>query len=177
MSLEQGIYLAISVIYLFTIAHALSSLWEGIHFDAYVKSAVANAPNLLTPQGKFKFQPRAAVILPCCGVDEKLHKTVEALALQNYDDYEVIFTFESAGDPAYAAIEQWTRNWSRNHRMVTAGPTTHRSQKIHNLLAAVQALSPDREAILFLDSDAVPGRDWLGYLVAPLADSSVGAST
>jgi hypothetical protein len=60
---------------------------------------------------------------------------------------------------------------------VVAGQASRRAQKIHNLLAAVAQASPDREVYVFLDSDAVPHRDWLGSLVAPLAEASVGAAT
>jgi ceramide glucosyltransferase len=174
---EHWIYAAVAFLYLCTLAQSLYSLREGFQFDRYVKDTIAHQADLFNSTGHFKFQPRAAIILPCCGVDEKLHHTVEALDRQNYTDYEIIFTFESATDPAYAAIKDWTKNWTRHHRLITAGPTDHRSQKIHNLLAAVQVISPDREALLFLDSDAVPGSNWLGYLVAPLADPTVGAST
>jgi len=166
------------ILWLLTTLQGVWSLIGGIRFYRYVRRMMRRADELRDEHGVFKYQPRAAVILPCCGVDEELMLTVQALAQQNYADYEVIFTFESEDDSAYAAVERWTRQWvAPRTKRVVAGLTTRRSQKVHNLLAAVGAVSDDREVIVFLDSDAVPGQNWIGYLIAPLCDPSVGAAT
>ncbi|MBK8270970.1 MAG: glycosyltransferase family 2 protein [Planctomycetes bacterium] len=104
--------------------------------------------------------------MPCKGVDEKLHHTVEMLGRQHYREYEVIFTFEAESDPAYQSVQKWTANWTIPRRLVVAGIATQRSQKIHNLLAAIDEVSPDREVLVFVDSDAEPAENWPGYIVA-----------
>ena len=178
MTFEQSIYLAVFVLWLLTTIQATQAFWEGVRFHRYIKRMVRKAPDLKTPEGRFKYQPRAAVILPCCGVDEKLEQTLQGLAHQNYADYHIIFTFESADDPAYEAVTRWTKEWKSPRReCVVAGRTEQRSQKIHNLLAALKKVSDDREVLAFIDSDAVPHSDWLGHLIAPLADNTVGAAT
>ena len=178
MTMEVYIYLAVGLMCLLTCVQGAWALWGGVRFHRYVAAMLAGAKDLRTAAGVFKYQPKVAVILPCCGVDEKLEHTISALAAQNYADYEVIFTFESKDDSAYAAINAWTRPWTRPpQRRVVAGLADCRGQKIHNLLAAVEQVSPDREVFVFLDSDAVPGPDWLGHLVAPLGDQTVGAAT
>ena len=150
----------------------------GAWFYYCVRRKVSKARALFDEVGRFVYMPRVAVILPCCGVDEKLEETIAALGRQNYGDYEVIFTFESSTDPAYEAVERWTQNLTRpRSRRVVAGRTDRRSQKIHNLLAAVAEAAQDREVFAFIDSDAVPGENWLGHLVAPLRDETVGAAT
>ena len=172
------VYLVLFATCLFSCAQGLQGVFAGWRFLREVTLAVDGAQRKRDGTGRFSYQPRLAVILPCCGVDEYLHRTVEQLARQNHDDYEVIFTFESEADPAYGAVQEWAREWSKPaHRLVVSGPTTQRSQKIHNLLAALQVVSADREVLVFLDSDAVPGDDWLGHMVAPLADDTVGAAT
>ena len=178
MTFEQIIYVGVSVCCLLTISQGLWALVDGVGFLRFVESALAGAAKLRSPSGKFRYQPKAVVILPCCGVDERLEHTVHILGSQDYADYEVIFTFESSTDPAFAAVGRWVQhgfrpNWTR----VVAGLTEHRSQKVHNLLAALASVSADREVIVFLDSDAVPDVYWLGHLVAPLQDSEVGAAT
>lgn len=153
-------------------------LVAGIGFVGYVSRAVRAAPGLRNESGRWKFEPRVTVILPCCGVDERLHQTIERLGRQRYGAYDVIFTFESADDAAYSAVANWAASWKGvTHRSVVAGPTTHRSQKIHNLLAAVAQVPASTEVLVFLDSDAVPDLDWLGHMVAPLAEEGVGAAT
>ena len=178
MTTEGYICLAVGLLCVLTCVQGARALWGGVRFYRYVVAMLARAEDLRTDAGGFKYQPRVALILPCCGVDEKLEHTVAALTRQNYADYEVVFTFESSDDPAFSAIAQWTRGWQHPRcRCVVAGLADRRGQKIHNLLSAVAAVSPDREVLVFLDSDAVPGPDWLGFLVAPLQDPTVGAAT
>lgn len=172
------IYLALLSTCLLSCVQGVLGVIAGWRFLNDVKKAVSRGLSQVNSEGRFTFQPPLAVILPCCGVDEYLHRTVEQLSRQNYEDYEVIFTFESKSDPAYAAVEEWTRGWEApRHRLVVAGSADARSQKVHNLLAALKQVSADRKVLIFLDSDAVPGDDWLGHMVAPLSDESVGAAT
>jgi cellulose synthase/poly-beta-1,6-N-acetylglucosamine synthase-like glycosyltransferase len=178
MTLEHSIYLVVFALWLLTLVQGLRALWDGVRFYRYVRQMAEAAGDLRTAEGEFKYQPKAAIILPCCGVDEKLEQTVQGLARQDYADYEVIFTFESAEDPAYGAVGAWVDRWSRPRcRRVVAGRAERRSQKIHNLLAAVEEVSSDREVLAFLDSDVVPAEGFLGHLVAPLQDRAVGAAT
>jgi len=178
MNIEQAIYLTVFLLWCSATAQGAAALWAGIRFLQYVRTAVDRARELFGPDGKLLYQPRVAIILPCCGVDEKLAQTVRALKDLNYDDYEIIFTFESQQDPAYEPIGRWTADWQHpKTRRIVAGLAEERGQKIHNLLAAVRAVSDDREVLVFLDSDVVPHRSWLGHLVAPLKDEAVGAAT
>ena len=72
------------------------SLVAGIRFLRFVGREVTRP---IAP-----FEPRAAIILPCCGIDDRLADTVHSLSRQAYRDYEVVFTFESVEDPAYSAV-------------------------------------------------------------------------
>jgi cellulose synthase/poly-beta-1,6-N-acetylglucosamine synthase-like glycosyltransferase len=178
MTLEILAYLLAFMLWLLAAVHGLWAFWGGVRFRRYVVSAIRNAPTLLSDEGKFRYQPRAAVILPCRGIDDRLQATAEAVGRQRYGDYEVIFVFESEADPAYSAVGEWIKGWTRTPvRRVVAGLAQGRSQKVHNLLHAVEQAASDREVFVFLDSDAVPGEDWLGYLVAPLQDAGVAAAT
>lgn len=202
MSPEQWVYGIVAFLASLTILQGFWMVAQGVRFCRHVQRATAgegsnpmNAAETMIPDseryesaiagnagrnqdGGPRRQPRVAVIMPCCGVDERLHQTVERLGRQNYPDYEVIFTLESESDPAYQAIGRWTDGWSRlPHQRVVAGLARRCSQKIHNLLAAVERVAPDREVLVFLDSDAVPSADWLTHLVAPLSDDAVGAAT
>jgi len=207
MTFENIIYLIVLILWLLAAIQGLRAFGGAIRSYRYMSRMADPSRDLLSESGEFNYHPKAAVILPCCGVDEKLEQTVQALARQNYPDLEVIFTFESNDDPAYAAIGAWMKDLfhdgdseapsvcgtgcgtgvspvnsparRRCHtcRRVVAGLADRRSQKIHNLLAAVEEVSKDRKVLAFLDSDAVPGKDWLGHLVAPLRDETVGAAT
>jgi cellulose synthase/poly-beta-1,6-N-acetylglucosamine synthase-like glycosyltransferase len=178
MAWQDYLCLAVLVLWLLAAAQGMGAFWRGLRFYQHVRDAVARAGELRDASGRFKYQPKATVILPCCGLDEKLEQTIQSLGRQRYDDYEVIFAFESERDAAYEAVGRWIQGWtSPRCRRVIAGLAERRAQKVHNLLAAVEAASDDREVLVFLDSDAIPREDWLGYMVAPLGDVSVGAST
>ncbi len=178
MNIEQAIYLIVFLLWSSATLQGAVALLGGVRFLRYVRTAVERAGELFEPGGKLLYQPRVTIILPCCGVDEKLSQTIRALANLSYDDYEIIFTFESVEDPAYEPIGRWTADWQRPRaRRVVAGLAEERGQKTHNLLAAVGEVGADREVLVFLDSDVVPHRSWLGYLVAPLRTEAVGAAT
>lgn len=168
----SSVLVVIGVLWLLAVLQGLESLRGGVRFYRYVKAQTARL------RRERSFTPPAAVILPCCGLDDRLADTVESLSRQHYPDYEVIFAFESVDDPAYAAVGRWVAGWRTvRWKRVVAGRAETRSQKIHNLLAALSSVGPDREVLAFLDSDAVPHADWLRYLVAPLAEPGVGAAT
>lgn len=185
MSDLHWFYLVLFAVCLLSCIQATIGLFSGVRFAGEVAEKVRQADKLRGTSGRFEYQPKVAVILPCCGVDERLHHTVERLGRQNYDAYIVLFTFESSDDPAYAAVGRWIDEHNRVtpnspfplYRRVIAGRTLHRSQKIHNLLAAVAVVPEDVEVLVFLDSDAVPNQDWLGHIVSPLANEQVGAAT
>lgn len=162
----------IIVLWALATSQGIWSLVTGLRFYRYVEREVDAAARAAGPS------PRVAVLLPCCGLDDKLADTVRALAQQDYADYEIIFAFETPDDPAYAAIGRWMSGVKRPHyRRCIAGRADTRSQKIQNLLAALQLVSADRDVFVFLDSDAVPHQRWLANLVAPLGESGVGAAT
>ena len=52
--------------------HGLPSLWDTLKFLRFMRRAAATAPDR-------SYQPLAAVIMPCCGVDDELRQTVAAL--------------------------------------------------------------------------------------------------
>jgi len=154
---------------------ALNACRGGMRFYRYVcealKQSTANAKHIAAER-------RIAVIMPCKGVDEKLRSTIDAFEQQTVRPARIVFTLESESDPAYQTLKEWTQSWrDLPCTFVIAGIATDRGQKIHNLLAAVDSLDDDIDTLVFVDSDAVPGDDWLAHLVAPLSDSDVGATT
>ncbi|MBX3394442.1 MAG: glycosyltransferase [Phycisphaerae bacterium] len=177
MNLEIAVYLIVLILWLIAVAQGAISIVEGVRFHRYFRDAIDDARSLFDANGDFRYQPPATIIMPCKGVDEKLHHTVELLARQHYRDYELLFAFESESDPAYAAVKNWTANWDRPYKLIVAGLASRRSQKIHNLLAAMECVGAERDVIVFVDSDAEPDVDWLGFLVAPLQNDRVGAAT
>lgn len=122
--------------------------------------------------------PRAVVLMGCKGVEDRLGETLRALASQNYENYRVCVAFDSEHDPAVAFVKHAIAAMkSDKFDLVIAPKAADRSQKIENLLAAIDQAGDWPEVYAFTDSDAVPPSDWLRDMVAPLAYDRVGATT
>lgn len=145
------------------------SLCGGIEYLNYFKQELAKPAS--------GFTPFATVIAPCKGLDEGLAENLNALLVQDYPDYEVIFVIDNTDDPAAAIIEEISRKAAKNAKMIIAPKAENSSQKVENLREAVMHADKRSKVFVFVDSDARPGMDWLRSLVAPLADKSVGAAT
>ena len=125
-------------------------------------------------------QLRAAILLPCRGLEPDFETNIRAFLTQDYREYEMLFVVESQQDPAYAALTQIIKQSRRNAWLLIAGEAHDCGQKVHNLLFALDTLDAnDRrvEVLAFADADARPHATWLAELVAPLNDRSVGATT
>jgi len=147
----------------------IKSLLGGFRFADYVRRETSRPlPN---------FQPFASVIAPGRGLEPGLADNLRPLLTQDYARYEVLFVFDAADDPAIEVVEQLTAAATLPTRIVIAGPATDSGQKVHNLRIATTQVDPESEVLVFVDTDARPGRDWLKKLVAPLVDKGLGAST
>lgn len=141
----------------------IQSLRNGLRFAAYVRRE--------TSRSLPDYQPFVSVIAPTRGVEPGFEENVRPLLNQDYPASEVLFVFDDHADGAVEIVEQL------GGRIVISGPAKNTGQKVHNLIAAVDRIDPRCEVIVFVDTDARPGRKWLRQLVAPLADQRIGAST
>jgi len=122
--------------------------------------------------------PKVSVILPCKGLDPGFDENIAALLEQDYPDFELIFVTVDQEDPAYSALERLLGCQPRIPcRLVTAGRAEHRSQKLNNQLRALDEVRTDSEVLVFVDSDIRPHPRFLRFLVAPLGNPEVGATT
>lgn len=142
---------------------------------AYVHRELDNPPA--------DYLPPISVILPCKGLDPGFKDNLRKLLNQDYikdgkAQFEVIFTVASQDDPAYSAIEEVRKAIDHvDTKLVVAGVNSQRGQKINNQLAALKVISDRSQAIVFVDSDVIARDNMLRYLVAPLSQDGVGATT
>jgi ceramide glucosyltransferase len=176
------------------ILQGIVSLLEGFRYLSYVRWSLS-AP-------LSAFTPKACIIAPCKGIDRGLEENLRALFLQDYPDYEIIFVVACEDDPALPVIEKVLQTHSPvgavanangartidSHaqndlfnrpkaRVIIAGRNDTRSEKVNNLLVALDAVTSDSQALVFVDSDARVAGDWLGSLIAPLDNEQTGAAT
>ncbi len=106
-------------------------------------------------------------------------RNIEALLQQDYPGiWEVIFV-TTPNDASLPQLQQYAKDY-KNVKIVIAEDVVqlaqqkgiHRGQKNNNLIAAIEAASPETDVYVFVDADACPFRDWLRKLVAPFADGN-----
>lgn len=139
------------------------------------------------------YSPKAAVILPCKGLDPGFKQNVLKLLKQDYGKsngsnagFEVIFAVAQESDPAYAVLQEVAQSVCSDAgrstnlgpvRVVVAGTHPERAQKLNNQLCALKEVSSDVEVLVFVDSDVIARTDFLHHLVSPLSDPAIGATT
>jgi len=150
-----------------------------------------------------QFRPPAVVIIPCKGADPQLADNLAAILRQNYPTpYRAVLVAQSEDDPAVPVIRNAIAAAEADpdahaaELLIAGDAPPNLGQKVHNQLTALRHLGLDRlaasekfddahhtaaltpdTALVFADSDAVPGPDWLGNLVGPLAQTDKTAVT
>ena len=157
------------ILALLQIAAGLFLLWQGIQWLAYVQRRLKTDPGF--------YAPRTAVICPCRGIEPGLEYNLVSLCEFNHQNYEVFFVLASENDPAHSIVKRVIASSRVKAHIVIAGKPENSSEKVNNLRVAVEQLPPEFEVLVFTDSDGRPGKGWLHHLVAPLADSRIGATT
>ncbi len=132
------------------------------------------------PKVSDAFSPRVAVIVPCKGLDQGFDENIQAVLDQAQDGIDYYFVVATSDDPAYEAIGSILGRQdggSRRAQLLVAGIENKRAQKLTNQLKALDNLTRDTDALVFLDSDIRPDPTFVSRLVAPLADAGTGATT
>ncbi len=128
------------------------------------------------------YRPRVALIVPCKGLDPHFDANIRSLLCQDYEDYQVHFVVQDQSDPAFAELRRIRdqlagRSTAPRAEISVAGPSAACSQKIHNLLHAIDRLDDGIEVLAFADSDVCVRDDWLARLVRPLRKPKRGVTT
>jgi len=128
------------------------------------------------------FRTSCVLIVPCKGLDETFETNICSFYQQAYEGYKLWFVVEDKADIAYEVLLRLKDSYALTSsaldvRILVAGKTAGCSQKLHNLLYAYTQTDSDVKVLVFADSDACAGPDWLAQLVAPLRKSSIGLSS
>jgi ceramide glucosyltransferase len=145
------------------------SLWQGLEWLKMARQHLSSAVGF--------YAPRVALICPVRGMEADLEANLLALTQFEYPQYEILFAIAGSEDPAYRVLERVAAASKRPVRIIRAGRALDCSDKVHNLTAAVEQVDEQTEVLVFADSDGQPPRRWLARLVAPLADTNLGAVT
>lgn len=119
--------------------------------------------------------PPVTVLKPVRGLEKNLQRNLRSACLQDYPDYQVIYSVQDAEDPALPVLEAIQAEFGSERVTVVVGDVQAGSNgKVNNLLGA---LAEARHDILVIsDSDTFLKPDYLATLVAPLSDPDVGCA-
>ncbi|MEN8126930.1 MAG: glycosyltransferase family 2 protein [Planctomycetota bacterium] len=128
------------------------------------------------------YRPRCVLIVPCKGLDEAFDKNIKSFFCQAYEEYRLFFVVEDQSDPAYNRLKglitcDESISKAKTAEILVAGPTESCSQKLHNLLFAYRKIPKGTDALVFADSDACAGPNWLAHIIHPLRRDKNGATS
>jgi cellulose synthase/poly-beta-1,6-N-acetylglucosamine synthase-like glycosyltransferase len=156
----------------------LSILLAWLFTDVLATYSVLHNRRAFAPTPLADREPNAAIVVAIKGAGDFTPLFLHALTVQHYRNFRVIFALQSSADDAFPLVTQLQRQLAgaREVTIVIAGPTSHRAQKVHNLLAALDTLRPDDQIVVFADADIAPGATWLSQLIRPVASGETAAS-
>ena len=166
MTLE-GLFLALAC--LIILKGGVGAL-EGMRYFDYVRRHLSRSPD--------PWMPSASVIIPCKGLDYQLEENIRSVLKQVYPFFEVLLVTAAEDDPSRPLLSDFVHQFPGHRiKLVTAGISDERGEKVNNLIQAVARTDPRSEVFVFTDSDSQPHLNWLQALIAPLQNEKIGLST
>ena len=130
------------------------------------------------------YTPKVAIIAPHYGWDAETEEHAKGLLHQDYaGEHEIFFVTHQKADSGYDV------SYPHLCEIAEPNPNVHvllapnivdndlgRSQKVQNLMTAIEKLPGDIEVIAFVDADVVIQENWLTLLVTPLQEPDIGTT-
>src|SRR5262249_33597509 len=120
--------------------------------------------------------PPVTVLKPLHGLEPQLEPNLESFFLQDYPDFEIIFSARHTSDPALKVVDILRRKYPKiQSSVVLSGEPSYPNAKVsalEKMLACTRA-----SYLVIADSDVCVKPDCLREVVAPLLDSRNGIVT
>lgn len=158
--------------YILAIPQILLGLYligQGLQWLGYVRRRIHTDPGF--------YSPKVALLCPCKGMEPGLERNLVSLTEFDYPNYEIFFLIASASDAAYSIIKRVAATSRVKAQVVLTEKPDGCGEKVNNLRLGLAQVPPEFEVLAFADSDGRPEKHWLRRMVAPLADSRIGATT
>lgn len=117
--------------------------------------------------------PPVSVLKPLKGLDDNLFDNCESICLQDYPEYEIIFSLQDHNDPAYPVVKKIKDKYPDKDITILVEPCDRGlNPKVNNLIPALRIAR--YEHILISDSNILVDRNYLKSIVQHMADPDVG---
>jgi ceramide glucosyltransferase len=157
-------FLGVAAIPFVYYAIVLISSWRYFH----------EVPQETTPNPSFL--PPVSNLKPIRGLDPDAYENFASFCRQDYPNYEILFCVGDRSDPALPVIEKLARDFpERRIRVLYGSGSSAPNDKVAKLARLVR--EAEHDTLVISDSDVRVEPDYLHRVVAPLADSGVGAVT
>ncbi len=140
--------------------YGLLTLWTTFRF---FRRSLPTAPE----------QPGVSVLKPVRGLEKNLRDNLRSIALQDYPEYQVIYSVQDPQDPALPLLRELATEFgSERITVIVAGVQAGANGKVNNMLGGLPHARHD--VLVISDSDTLLPPDYLKTIVAPLSDPQVG---
>jgi len=117
--------------------------------------------------------PAISVLKPLKGLDDNLFDNLESFCVQDYPEYEIIFSLQDYNDPAYKVARKIKDKYSeRDISLIIEHCNEGLNPKVNNLLTAYRAAR--YEHVLISDSNVMVDKSYLKEIARPMNDHGVG---
>jgi ceramide glucosyltransferase len=122
------------------------------------------------------FTPPVSILKPIRGVDPGAYENFASFCRQDYPEYEIIFCVSGQDDPVAPLIERLQREYPARRIVLLYGSgRAAANDKVAKLARMVEEAR--YEYVVINDSDVRARPEYLRTVVAPLDDSTIGATT
>ena len=128
---------------------------------------------LSRPSSSSDYCPPVSILKPLKGLDDELFGNLESICLQDYPQYEIIFSLQSYNDHAYKVAKKIKDRYPRKKITILVEEcSTGLNPKVNNLIPAYRAAKYD--LILVSDSNVAVEENYLKETIQYMEDPEVG---
>ncbi len=119
------------------------------------------------------YYPPISILKPLKGLDDNLFDNLASFCMQDYPEYEIIFSLQDYNDPAYKVVRKVRDKYpARDISIIVERCDEGLNPKVNNMIPALRASK--YEHILISDSNVIVDKYYLKETAKHMADIGVG---